>query len=412
MFRYIDLFCGIGGFHQGVDRLAKQKKIKAECIFAADNNEAVSKIYAHNYGIKCYYDLKLDKTHELIDKAVGNQELTCIFAGFPCQPFSKAGSQEGFNNQMKGTLFFEIEKTIQRHYPKYILLENVRNLKNHDSGNTWRVIKKSLEDEGYYVDDIILSPNQIGTIPALRERFFIMAYNKKKVFVDLKKIRFKAVDKYKKTSIYSWAKYERGLKSKYFINGMSSNLSQKHIDIIDMWNDLYHRVKKGGSEFISPIWPQFFCDLSDLNNTPEWKKKLIKKNQKFYSENKKIYDDWYCTHKKLFDSIPASFQKFEWNAGNDIDDIWQGIIQFRPSGVRVKRPDFIPTLVAINQTPILGIEKRYLTAKEMGRLYGFKNLKLLDESETEARKQLGNTVSVDVVEHLLKHMLQVTNYFE
>ena len=80
------------------------------------------------------------------------------------------------------------------------------------------------------------------------------------------------MDKYKKTSIYSWAKYERGLKSKYFINGMSSNLSQKHIDIIDMWNDLYHRVKKGGSEFISPIWPQFFCDLSDLNNTPEWKK--------------------------------------------------------------------------------------------------------------------------------------------
>ena len=78
----------------------------------------------------------------------------------------------------------------------------------------------------------------------------------------------------------------------------------------------------------------------------------------------------------------------------------------------MKRPDFIPTLVAINQTPILGIEKRYLTAKEMGRLYGFKNLKLLDESETEARKQLGNTVSVDVVEHLLKHMLQVTNYFE
>ena len=142
MFRYIDLFCGIGGFHQGIDRVAQEMGFDTECVFAADNDNNAARIYEKNYGKKCLYDLKAEDTHSLIDDAIGKDELTCLFGGFPCQPFSKAGNQLGFENQMKGTLYFEIERIVQRHHPKYILLENVRNLRNHDGGNTWAVIKK------------------------------------------------------------------------------------------------------------------------------------------------------------------------------------------------------------------------------------------------------------------------------
>lgn len=164
MFRYIDLFCGIGGFHQGMERVADNNGFRTECVFAADNDINAATIYEKNYGIKCHYDLKKESTHQLIDELIGDDGLSCIFGGFPCQPFSKAGNQDGFANQMKGTLYFEIEKIVQKHHPTYILLENVHNLKNHDGGHTWDVIRKSLESEGYFVDDVILSPNYISAM--------------------------------------------------------------------------------------------------------------------------------------------------------------------------------------------------------------------------------------------------------
>ncbi len=408
MITYIDLFCGIGGFHQGMDRVANERNFHAECIFAADNNKAVSNIYKLNYGIDCLYDLKSNQTHKIIDERIGNKKLMFLFGGFPCQPFSKAGLQEGFNNQMKGTLFFEIKKIIHRHKPIFVLLENVRNLKGHDNGNTWNLIKKSLEYEGYFVDDVILSPNNIKSIPALRERFFILAYNRDIIKIDENKMQIKKKYKTINTSIYPNGLKERGLNKKYFIPGSDSDLEDFNIRTIEMWNDLHRMLKMNGKKLISPLWPHYFSKNIDLSDVPEWKIKIINRNQQFYSECKDIYDKWYKKHQKHFESLCLSDRKFEWNVGDDIDDIWEGLIQFRPSGVRVKRPDYIPTLVTLNQTPIIGTEKRYLRYEEMAKLYGFKGLKFGDQSPSESRKQLGNTVSVDVIEYLINHMLNVS----
>lgn len=412
MFRYIDLFCGIGGFHQGIEKVANKDGFSCECVFAADNDQKAAKVYELNYGKDALHDLKKDETHRLIDEAIGDEPLNCIFAGFPCQPFSKAGNQEGFKNEIKGTLFFEIEKIIQRHHPEYILLENVRNLRNHDGGNTFRVIKETLEDEGYAIDDIIISPNHIKKVPALRERIFILAYNKEKLpKLDLENYKIGKKLEFKKTSLYTHNDINRGLKKEYFKTEIKCDLEEEKIKTIDMWNDLYHMLKDKGGYIISPMWPHFFEESSTEGiDIPDWKMKIINRNQKFYKDNKKIFDDWMEKHCDHYNTLSMSDRKFEWNAGDDIDDIWQGIIQFRPSGVRVKRPDFIPTLVAINQTPILGCEKRYLQPEEMAKLYGFKRLKFGDELKNERYKQLGNTVSVDVVEYLIEHMLNVTNY--
>lgn len=410
VFRYIDLFAGIGGFHQGIDRVASKKGFQTECVFAADNDPAAAKVYEKNYGKKCLYDLKEDSTHYYINEAIGEEELTCIFGGFPCQPFSKAGNQEGFSNQMKGTLYFEIEKIVHRYHPKLILLENVRNLKAHDGGHTWDVIRNSLIQEGYAVDDVIISPNNIAAIPALRERFFILAYNREKLGIEGQVKEIEKKYPMIKTSIYPWSQKERGLNRKYFSVNADEDVEPFNVETINMWDDLLRMLRENGREIISPLWPHYFDKDKNLSGIPDWKVNIIKKNQDFYQKNADIYNAWYIKHKEHFDSLCKSDQKFEWNAGEDLESAWEGIIQFRPSGVRVKRPDFIPTLVSMDQTPILGCEKRYLKPSEMARIYGFERLKFGKQSDKECRKQLGNTVSVDVVEYLIDHMLSVVKW--
>jgi DNA (cytosine-5)-methyltransferase 1 len=409
MFRYIDLFCGIGGFHQGVDRVSLKRNFESKCLFAADNDFYAAKVYENNYRISALYDLTKEETHKLIDDAIGNEGLTCMLAGFPCQPFSKAGDRQGFDNQLKGTLFFELVKIIEKHKPNIVLLENVRNLKNHDDGNTWGTIKGTLEKLGYRIESTILSPNNIKKIPALRERFFILAFRSDILINDRIPKIAELNQRFLDTSIFAHSKITRGLNTAFFIKNEKSYIDPRKIEIIEMWNELFHLLYDSGKTLISPLWPKYF-DYIGNDDIPAWKMKIIKKNQEWYSSNKEIYDSWYSKNKDLFDSLKESSKKFEWNARNEISDIWEGIIQFRPSGVRVKKSDFIPTLVAINQTPILGVEKRYILPEEISRIYGFKRLKFGDQPQKESYKQLGNTVSVDVVEHLLEYMLNRINY--
>lgn len=243
-----------------------------------------------------------------------------------------------------------------------------------------------------------------------------MCYNKKNIndldsFLINYEFLFKKKHDRIETSIYDNGLISKGLRKDYFNFNDESDLGKDTIKIIDMWNDLYHLLKQNNRKLISPLWPQYFSstieEIENDSELPDWKKGIIKRNIRFYEDNKLLYDSWYEEHKLLFDSLIRSNQKFEWNAGEDIDDVWKGIIQFRPSGVRVKRPDFIPTLVAITQTPILGCEKRYLQPEEMARLYGFKSLNFDNQPLKETYKQLGNTVSVDVIEYLIKYMLSV-----
>lgn len=407
--RFVDLCCGIGGFHQAMMSVCEERGLNAECVFASDNDIDVANIYSMNYGIEAYYDLANDTTHDLIDETVGEEGLDFLFAGFPCQPFSKAGNQGGFAEVTKGTVFFHILRVIQRHKPKCVLLENVRNLKKHDDGKTWKTIHDLLVKQGYKVDDVILSPNKIGNTPALRDRMFILAYRNDLVTDEnmqkLSNNRYETI----KTSIYSWGKLEKGLKAQYFEKNQMSDLEPYDIKTINMWNDLFHRLKENKGYLVSPLWPHYFDRRINVDDCPDWKKVIIERNRVFYEDNKVVYDRWYNEHIDHFASLTASDKKFEWNAGDEINDIWEGIIQFRPSGVRVKRPDCIPTLVAINQTPIIGIEKRYLKPREISKLYGFRNLNFGNQAESTTYKQLGNTVSVDVVKFLLRHMMDLLN---
>lgn len=166
-FKYIDLFAGIGGFHQAMTQL------NGTCVFAAEIQLETAKLYKKNYKINAYYDIT-----KVNPKDIPHHDVLC--AGFPCQSFSKAGSQKGFSD-IRGTLFFDIVRILQEHImqyggPKYVILENVRNIISHDHGNTWKRIKASLTELGYKVLDtpLIASPHYFE-IPQLRERAMILA---------------------------------------------------------------------------------------------------------------------------------------------------------------------------------------------------------------------------------------------
>ena len=142
--KFVDLFCGIGGFHSALSELGH------ECVFACDSDRDAATVYERNFGISAYKDIRDCKDLP---------EFDILCAGFPCQPFSKSGSQEGFEDKTRGTLFHEIMRIVRESEPSILFLENVPNLQGHDKGNTYSVIKESIEKEGYRFRSSILSPH-------------------------------------------------------------------------------------------------------------------------------------------------------------------------------------------------------------------------------------------------------------
>jgi DNA (cytosine-5)-methyltransferase 1 len=169
-FKFIDLFAGVGGF-----RLAMQN-VGGKCVFTSEWETAAQKTYRENFGEIPFGDITKERVKNYIP-----QEFDILCAGFPCQAFSIAGNQKGFADT-RGTLFFDIEQIIEKHRPKVVFLENVKNLVSHDKGNTFRTIISILEDKlGYKVYSKILNSMKHANIPQNRERIFIVAFDPSQV---------------------------------------------------------------------------------------------------------------------------------------------------------------------------------------------------------------------------------------
>lgn len=168
-FTFIDLFAGIGGF-----RIAMQN-IGGECVFSSEWDKLAQKTYFNNFGDYPFGDITKESTKKFVPN---NFDVLC--AGFPCQAFSIAGYRKGFEDT-RGTLFFDVAEIIKSKKPKVVFLENVKNLYTHDNGNTFKVIKTTLEDLGYHVFHRIMSPAEYANIPQNRERIFIVCFNKESV---------------------------------------------------------------------------------------------------------------------------------------------------------------------------------------------------------------------------------------
>lgn len=169
-FEFIDLFAGVGGF-----RIALQN-VGGKCVYTSEWNDGAKKTYRENFGEIPFGDITKDSVKHYIPK---NFDVLC--AGFPCQAFSIAGYQKGFSDT-RGTLFFDIEQIIEKHRPKVVFLENVKNLVSHDKGKTFKVILEILEEKlGYKVYHKVLNSMTHANVPQNRERIFIVAFDPNQV---------------------------------------------------------------------------------------------------------------------------------------------------------------------------------------------------------------------------------------
>lgn len=410
--KFIDLFAGLGGFHVGLSKLGH------ECVFSSEISEHLQELYKKNFGITPVGDIK----KYLKDKnKIPKHDILC--AGFPCQPFSKAGNQAGMTDEHRGTLFDEIAKILKIHKPRYFILENVPFIAKHDNEQTWAYMLKKLEGLKYSVDHRVYSPHQFG-IPQHRERIFIVGSLK-----GLKHFKWPEPEFQGVTDVHS------------FIDENPKNVKKVHADengCLDLWQEFLDLIPATEKLPGFPIWAMEFgatypfergcpdrmtseelgqfrgnfgISLKGISKQeqmarlpsyarteksfPGWKIRYIRYNREFYKKHQIILKDW---ARRLSQYEHQSWQKLEWNVQNSERNIRNYILQFRASGVRVKKTDCFPSLVCTNtQIPILGWEGRYITRHEGARLQSLESLGFLPDNETTCFKALGNAVNSSIV---------------
>lgn len=434
-FHFIDLFAGLGGFHVALADLG------GEGVFAAEWEPVLNALYQRNFGVTPWFDLsELDDA--LISELVPEHDV--LTAGFPCQPFSKSGKQQGFEHTQQGRLFFKVHDILRVRKPRRFILENVPNILNHDSGNTARTIRRELEELGYTIDVHRLSPHQFG-IPQVRDRAYFVG----------------SLDG---LSEFEWPKdlgKSTTIESALHVHAEAVRaVQEKTLRAIDMWNDFLRRSPADVKLPSFPVWAMEFratypyveatpqsvwfrdepCELDGFAGSfgyplagltiseqrsklpsharregefefPLWKQTFVRQNRQFYTDNSEWIDPWLDEWEPW--KFPSSFQKFEWNAQGGVRDIDEYILQVRASGIRVKRPKTAPSLIAMTHTqvPILGAhisgtgQRRYMTPRECADLQSLGWIKL-PESDLAAYKALGNAVNASVVRAIAESLLQ------
>lgn len=162
--RFIDLFSGLGGFHQALEALGHR------CVFASEIDPELADLYYRNFGLRPHGDIRTVEPED-----IPAHDVLC--AGFPCQNYSKAGDQLGLDCPKWGDLVAYIVRILNHHQPRMLIMENVPNLMRHEGGETWKGIRRKLIRAGYEISESKLSPDMFG-VPQTRERAFIVGHRK------------------------------------------------------------------------------------------------------------------------------------------------------------------------------------------------------------------------------------------
>ena len=416
-FTYIDLFAGVGGFHAAMNAYG------GRCVYAVEIDPAAAAVYAKNWGYNPLGDITTDADEDVMSVPAHD----VLLAGFPCQPFSKSGAQQGMD-ETRGTLFWNIAQIIRQRKPKVVLLENVRNIAGPRHRHEWQVIIETIRDEGYRVSETpaIFSPHLLpparGGRPQVRERVFITAtYNPKGIGrglpVEPVALASESIDGWDPQQ--EWH-LEALLDDAHNISGCELSNSERHW--IDAWNDwveTWYEKTEGRRPPGHPIWADAWPDsdaaveahdqvptyrdlMTHDRTLPEWKASHLAKNYALYVEHREWIDTWAEQWGVYTDRFPVSRRKLEWQA-QDEPRLWDTVMHLRPSGIRAKRATYLPALVAITQTSIVGPRERRLSPRETARLQGLPDtFTFAGQKPSATYKQMGNGVNVGVVWHIMR----------
>jgi DNA (cytosine-5)-methyltransferase 1 len=434
--RFVDLFAGLGGFHLALDRLGH------ECVFASEIDEQLREVYKKNFpesrGLVCG-DIREFKSN------VPKHDVLC--AGFPCQPFSKSGDQNGRRDRTRGTLFHEIIEILKKQKPPFVILENVGNFERHNNGRTWKIVQQSLEELDYDVRGTVhvrsqghglISPHHFG-YPHTRERFFVVA--------SLGTLREDPFPRGNRQCVTTLDDIVQPRSELTLADRGETVLTAQQTECIEHWNRLLNRIPASIELPSFPIWGDEIGALYPFENEtphltplhklrklvhgngiphhptkrdvlgllpryartpenrfPDWKVAFIRQNRGWFSDIESFVPVGWVSRLRDF---PPSLRKLEWNCKGEERDLWHHVLQFRPSGLRVKRYSSSPALVAMTTTqiPILGPQRRFLSRIEALRLQGFPDSHCLPQSRAHAFAALGNAVHVGVVERIARALL-------
>lgn len=428
--RYVDLFAGVGGFHQALSH----PEIGGVCMLAVEIDAQCQRVYRRNWpDTPLIDDVRFltrrgdgsEASSSEINHRVPDHELLC--AGFPCQPFSKSGFQLGVHDQTRGTLFFDIMEIVRAKRPRYVVLENVRNLAGPRHARTLATIVASLRDAQYRVadDPVVFSPHllppELGGAPQVRERVFILAERVDEPVDALDLIGEVLVEN---APVGGWNpaewRVEEILDRDDEIRDVQKyHLRSEEIGWIEAWQAFVQEIP---SDWLPgfPIWADHFARRPAIpEGTPKWKRDFLVKNASFYREHDRLIDRWleqrWGPLRQRVADFPPSRRKFEWQARSwqprrEDRDLWNLVMHFRPSGIRVKAPTYLPALVAITQTSVVGSRRRRITPAEAARLQGMDPsvIARAEVDDTVAYRQLGNAVNVGVVRYLVGALLQAS----
>ena len=415
MIRFIDLFAGIGGMRLGFQQACDVLGIESQCVLSSEIDKRAIETYKLNFDDQPMGDIrKIDII----------SEFDFMLAGFPCQPFSYAGKQQGFGDT-RGTLFFEIERLLTSYQPQAFLLENVRGLTTHDQGRTFNTIINSLEKLGYGIHYLLLNSSNFG-VPQNRVRIYILGLLGKKPKITINSDRGATDSHTFKEQLYQLTLFpdpysvvkvkdilEQKVSQNYYI---SKKFEQQLFDAVDGQFEKLHGVRlidfRGGNSLHS--WDlgikgkctkderDFMTALishrrhKEFGSHQDGKSLTLEQIKTFFDHDNMENIIYSLIEKKYLKEINGRYNPVSGNMSFEV--------------FKFLDPESISITLTSSDANKLGIvqngKPRRITPRECARLQGFPESYIIYQDDNAAYKQFGNAVTVPVIQAIVEDFIK------